>query len=112
MTTPGNYTTNTSDMFAVHRALLGALDAAPASVAKAVVDLGRVDAIGSFYENVLEFLHVHHGTEDVLLYPLLEERCPDRLAEIKHIDDQHKLLFEPMDAARAAITAWRAAPSA
>jgi hemerythrin-like domain-containing protein len=111
VTTPGSYTTNTSDMFAVHRALLGALDAAPAAVAKAAVDPERVETIGSFYENVLEFLHVHHSTEDLLLYPLLEERCPDRLAEITQIDDQHKLLDEPMAVGRAAVAAWRAAPS-
>lgn len=64
MTTPGHYRTETSDMIAVHRALLGSLDAAPTLVAKAIEDPERTDAVGSFFENVLEFLHVHHAGED------------------------------------------------
>ncbi|MFI5035490.1 MAG: hemerythrin domain-containing protein [Acidimicrobiales bacterium] len=112
MTSPGNYNTNTSDMFAVHRAILGALDAAPRLVGGTSADADRGETIGSFYENVLEFLHVHHSGEDELLYPLLEARCGDRLAELTRIDDQHKTLYEPMDMGRAAIAAWRAAPSA
>jgi hemerythrin-like domain-containing protein len=111
MTSPGSYNTDTSDMFAVHRALLGSLGAAPSFVARAGDDAERVEAIGSFYENVLEFLHVHHSGEDELLYPLLEQRCGDQLAELVRIDDQHKLLYEPMDVGRSAIVAWRSAPS-
>jgi hypothetical protein len=112
MTTPGNYATDTSDMFAVHRALLEALDSAPTLVAGAGSDAERAETVGSFFENVLEFLHVHHSGEDELLYPLLEQRCPDRLAELVEIDDQHKTLFAPMDTGRSAIAAWRVAPSA
>jgi hypothetical protein len=40
-------------MYAVHKALMGALDAAPAYVAKADGDSERVEMIGSFYENVV-----------------------------------------------------------
>jgi hemerythrin-like domain-containing protein len=111
MTTPGNYTTDVSDMYAVHRALMNALDAAPTYVAGAGVDGARVDMVGSFYENVIEFLHGHHAGEDELVYPLLEQRCPERRSELVRIDDQHKLLYDPMDAARSAIATWRAAPS-
>jgi hemerythrin-like domain-containing protein len=111
MTTVGQYDTNVSDMFAVHHALTGALDTAPAYVAKAGVDAERVATIGSFFENVVEFLHVHHTGEDELVYPVLEERCPDRRPELVRIDDQHKLLHAPMDQARSAIAAWRATPS-
>lgn len=112
MTTAGNFDTDTTDMLAVHHALTGALDAAPEYVAKAGADAARVEVIGSFYENVIEFLHVHHTGEDELVYPLLEERCPERRAELERIDDQHKLLHEPMDAARAALAMWRSGPSA
>jgi hemerythrin-like domain-containing protein len=111
MSTPGNYTTDVSDMYGVHRALMKALDAAPTYVAGAGLDVARVDMIGSFYENVIEFLHGHHTGEDELIYPLLEERCPESRSELVRIDDQHKLLHEPMDAARSAIATWRGAPS-
>ena len=111
MTTLGNYNTEVSDMYAVHKALTGALDAAPAYVAKAGLDSERVEVIGSFYENAIEFLHAHHTSEDELIYPVLEQRCPERRSELERIDDQHKLLHAPMDAGRSAIATWRAAPS-
>ena len=111
MTTLGCYNTDVSDMYAVHKALTGALDAVPAYVAKAGLDSERVEVIGSFYENVIEFLHVHHAGEDELIYPVLEERCAESRSVLERIDNQHKLLYAPMDAARSAIATWRAAPS-
>jgi hemerythrin-like domain-containing protein len=111
MATPGNYGTDVSDMFAVHKALTGALEAAPAYVAKAGVNSERVEVIGSFYDNVIEFLHVHHTGEDELIYPVLEERSPENRSELERIDDQHKLLHAPMDAARSAVASWRKEPS-
>ena len=111
MTTLGCYNTDVSDMYAVHKALTGALDAVPAYVAKAGLDSERVEVIGSFYENVIEFLHVHHAGEDELIYPVLEERCAENRSELERIYNQHKLLHAPMDAARSAIATWRAAPS-
>jgi len=107
----GTYDTDVSDMYAIHRALLGALGAAPGYVAEAGLDANRIEVIGSFIENVIEFLHVHHTSEDVLLYPVLEERCPESRADLARIDDQHKLLNPPMDAGRSTVGAWRAAPS-
>src|SRR5262249_59606456 len=106
-----SYIIDVSDMYAVHKALIGALDAAPAYVAKADLDSERVEVIASFYENVIEFLHVHHTGEDELIYPVLEQRCAESRSDLERIDDQHKLLHAPMDAGRSAIAAWRAAPS-
>jgi hemerythrin-like domain-containing protein len=111
MTTSNSSVTDVSDMYAVHKALIGALDAAPAYVAKADLDSERVELISSFYENVIEFLHVHHTGEDELIYPVLEQRCAESRSDLERIDDQHKLLHAPMDAGRSAIAAWRAAPS-
>ncbi len=98
-------------MFAVHRALLESLGAAPTYVARAGDDSIRVEAVGSFYENLLEFVHVHHSGEDELIYPLLEERCRDHDAEIQRVNRQHRLLDEPMDAGRSVVAAWRTSPS-
>ena len=111
MTTLTTYETDVSDMFAVHRALLGALDAAPGFVAKVGLDPKRVEVIGSFFENVVEFLHVHHSGEDALIYPLLEERCPESRSDLERIDSQHKTLYAPMDTGRSALATWRVAPS-
>jgi len=111
MTTLVTYDTDVSDMYAIHKALLGALDAAPAYVAEAGLDAERVEVIGSFYENVIEFLHVHHGSEDEMLYPILEQRCAESRSALEQIDEQHKTLYAPMDAGRSAAATWRAAPS-
>ena len=110
--TGGTYDTDVSDMYAVHRALLEALNAVPDYVAKAGGDPQRVAIIGSFNENVIEFLHVHHSGEDELIYPVLEERCTESRSELVRINDQHKALHAPMDAARSANTSWQALPSA
>jgi hemerythrin-like domain-containing protein len=111
MTMVGAYETDVSDMYAVHKALLGALDAVPGCVTRADVDPARVAVAASFIENVIEFLHVHHSGEDELLYPLLEQRCPGSRSELERIDAQHKLLYAPMDAGRSAVAAWRAGAS-
>jgi len=112
MTTLGNCDTDVSDMYAVHRALLEALDAAPGYVANTGSDLEYLEVIGSFNENVIEFLHVHHGGEDELIYPMLEERCAESRSELERIDNQHKSLYAPMDEGRSSNATWRAAPSA
>ena len=52
------------------------------------------------------------GFDNKRIYPLLEERCGHERGLLERIDDQHKVLYEPMDAAWATIAAWRAAPSA
>jgi len=111
MTSPGDYTTDVSDMYAIHKALTDALDSAPGYVANAGLDSERVEVIGSFCENVIELLHVHHAGEDELIYPVLEQRCPDRRSDLERIDNQHKLLYGPMDEGRSALSTWRTAPS-
>jgi hemerythrin-like domain-containing protein len=112
MTQPGSYQTPTMDMIAVHAALIGSLDDAPNLIGRAEGDAEQTETIGSFYENVLEFLNVHHQGEDLLLYPLLDERCPEDKAIFQKMGDQHSVLDEPMANARAAVAAWRESPSA
>ncbi|HEV3328987.1 MAG TPA: hemerythrin domain-containing protein, partial [Acidimicrobiales bacterium] len=69
MAEPGSYQTETGDMRVVHEALLAAFDAADALVAGAGSDVANVATVATFFENILEFLHVHHEGEDDLLYP-------------------------------------------
>ena len=78
---------DTSDMISVHRAFREAFAAAPELVGGASGD--RVGLVGNFYANVLEFLRVHHEGEELLLFPLLRERCPDQLATVDRIAEQH-----------------------
>jgi hemerythrin-like domain-containing protein len=107
---PRTYETDTSGMARAHGTVEQALEAAPRYVS-AASGPHQVAAVASFYENVLEYVHVHHGAEDELLYPRLEERCADDLDSIKRIASQHHLLQEPMAAANDAIDRWRAGPT-
>lgn len=111
MTEPGTYETETGDMRVVHEALLAAFDAADALVAGAGSDAARVATVATFFENVLEFLHVHHEGEDDLLYPRIVQRCTEHSTLLEQIDKEHALLNEPMAAARGAIAAWAADPT-
>lgn len=106
MAAPGTYETSTADMVAVHRALLGAFDEATKLVGSVGADTERFDDVVNFYSVVLDFLHAHHGGEDELLYPKLEERCPEHRALLEAIDSQHQALNGPMAAAQAALAAW------
>jgi hemerythrin-like domain-containing protein len=111
MTEPGDYTTETGDMFAVHAALQGAFDAAGTLVAGAGTDPDKVGTVASYYANVIEFLHVHHTGEDELVFPVLAERCPGRDEVIARVGSQHTQLDGPMAAADAALEAWRTSPT-
>jgi len=111
MTEHGSHQTETGDMRLVHKALLAAFDAADALVEAAGSDAERVATVATFFDNVLEFLHVHHEGEDELLYPKIVERCTEHSSLLEQIDKEHALLLEPMAVARGAITAWEAAPT-
>lgn len=110
MTGPGSYTTETNDMRAVHGALRSAFGSAAGLVTGAGTDPANVDTVAAFYETALAFLHVHHDGEDVLIYPILKERCPDRAELLTRVDDQHTLLGEPLARATVALGSWRADP--
>lgn len=109
--TDGTYSTDTNDMRAVHGALLSSFGSADALVAGAGSDRVAVHTASSFLGNVVEFLHVHHQGEDVLIYPVLKERCPANRGLLTRIEDQHRLLDEPMADARLALDAWRSEPT-
>jgi len=106
---PGANEIDTSGMARAHQLGEGLLAEAPQYVAG--TDPEHVEAVGSFYENVLEGIRVHHGAEDAMLYPRLEERCEAERDLVRRIGSQHQLLHEPMEVAFAAISQWRADPS-
>lgn len=108
---PGSYETDTSGMARVHRIVEDALGAGPAYVNRSLPP-HKVVAVASFYDNLLDYVHAHHGAEDELLYPRLEERCVDERETIRLVGSQHQLLDEPMTATTDAIARWRADPTA
>jgi iron-sulfur cluster repair protein YtfE (RIC family) len=98
---------NTSDMFAVHGVFRDTLGAAPTLVGGiAPDDAERVALIANYYENILSFLESHHDGEEVLVFPLLRERCDGAGALIDHMDEQHHEALALLQEAKAALAAW------
>jgi hypothetical protein len=99
---------DTSDMISVHRALSGAIRSAPGLIGRVPAgDTDRSAVIGSYCDNVLRFLEVHHVGEDELLTPLLQERCTNEdAALVQRIGDQHRDVHEPIHDAGRALHPW------
>ncbi len=98
---------DTTDMLAVHQALRESLGSAPRLIrAVGASDDGRVGLISNYFDNVLDFLHVHHEGEEQLVFPLLRERCPDQIDLLDHMASQHEDVVELVQRSDAALAAW------
>jgi Hemerythrin HHE cation binding domain len=98
---------DTTDMVSVHQALRESLGSAPPLIrAVGVSDDGRVALISNFFDNVLDFLHVHHEGEEQLVFPLLRERCPDQIDLLDHMASQHEDVVGLVQRSDAALAAW------
>jgi hypothetical protein len=103
---------DTSDMASLHQVFRDALSRAPNYVGNANAgDGSRAELVGSYYDNVLRLLHVHHEGEDELLTPRLIERNPDQAELIERIAHQHEGVLEAIAAAESNVEQWRADPS-
>jgi hypothetical protein len=104
---------DTSDMAQIHQVFRDAVGGARPFVESVTIgDTARTEYVGSYFDNVLCLLHVHHEGEDALLTPLLLDRAtPDECAEVQRVADQHALVLGDLDAAEQAIAAWRANPT-
>jgi hypothetical protein len=100
-------------MVQVHRVLRNAIQEAPA-LFETVLAGGpdRVEQVGTYYANVLDFLKVHHEGEDEVVWPLLCERAPEHADEVRRIAGQHDLVTRLLDSSMAAVATFRAAPDA
>ena len=98
---------DTSDMYAVHGVFRDTLGAAP-TLAGGIApgDAERVALIANYYENILSFLHAHHEGEELLVFPLLRERCDGAGALIDKMAEQHQEALELLEQAKAALAAW------
>jgi len=102
---------DTSDMRFPHGMLRDAFaEAGDLIDAVATGDRERATKVCSFYENVLDFLRVHHGAEDELLWPLLRQRAPDQGALLDRMDTQHAAVEEVSGSASRAVAAYASTP--
>ena len=94
-------------MFAVHGVFRDTLGAAPTLVGGiAPGDAERVALIANYYENILSFLHTHHEGEEVLVFPLLRERCDGAGELMDRMAEEHHEALELLEQAKAALAAW------
>ena len=106
-------TCDTSDMFIPHGMFRDAFGRAGDLVdAGASADGQRAAIVVTFYENVLAFLHAHHGAEDAMLWPLLRERAPEQAALLDRMDAQHAAVDEVITTALRKLAAYSTAPTA
>ena len=102
---------NTNDMIAVHQVFRDALGCAPQLVGSVCGDRqDRVEAVATFYANVLAFLHSHHEGEDELLWPKLIERAPQEAELVRRIAGQHVTVTAALTEAEARLADWTSQP--
>ena len=96
-----------TDMYAVHGVFRDTLGAVPRLVGGIEEgDAARVALIANYYENVLSFLEAHHDAEELLVFPLLRERCPGEDALLDELVEQHEEAVRLLTAAQGALAAW------
>jgi hemerythrin-like domain-containing protein len=100
------------DMAIVHRTFRKAFTEGAALIrANPTPSPERVAFLTNHAEFGLAMLHHHHEAEDEYLYPLLMERVPDQVEHTDHTRRQHEEVAVAIDAALAAVRAWRDNPS-
>ncbi len=102
-----------TEMFAVHQALRDSLGSAPQLVdGVSASDTERVELITNLYDNVLDFLHVHHDGEEQLIFPRLRERCPEQLELLDLMAAQHADVVALVQRSAGSLSAWAGGESA
>ena len=74
-------------------------------------DARRVGAIADHLEFLLDGLHMHHTTEDDLIWPTLLARAELDASLVERMPDQHERIDVLVAGVRAAVPAWRSDPT-
>jgi iron-sulfur cluster repair protein YtfE (RIC family) len=75
----------------IHRVFLWAYDEAPGLVRSAAAgDTARAAYVGEALGNFDKLLHLHHESEDELMYPQLAERAPACALHVEQMLEQHR----------------------
>jgi hemerythrin-like domain-containing protein len=74
-------------------------------------EAASVSAIADHLEFLLDGLHMHHTTEDDLIWPKLRERAHLDIPLVERMEEQHQQVSMLVTQVRAATSAWRADPT-
>lgn len=103
---------DTSNMVMIHRLLRTSYAEAVELVAGvAPTDAERAQIVGDHVAGLAHRLHVHHHSEDVLLWDQLEARNPACATHVGHMRAQHQAMAGALAELTLAVVAWRATPS-
>ncbi|HXZ82795.1 MAG TPA: hemerythrin domain-containing protein [Acidimicrobiales bacterium] len=95
--------TDVRDMYSVHEGFRRGLRDAPGQVASVRDgETERALRFADYLGELLWLLHVHHSSEDELLYPLLVERAPEHRELFSRMDAQHLAITPSLEAAQYA----------
>ena len=73
-------------------------------------DATRVGAVADHLGFLLDGLHMHHTTEDDLIWPKLLDRAGLDAPLVERMELQHQQIDVSVAEVRAALSAWRSAP--
>jgi len=74
-------------------------------------DARRVGAVADHLGFLLDGLHMHHTTEDDLIWPKLLDRAGLDAPLVKRMEEQHQQIDASVGQVRAAMSAWRSDPT-
>ena len=74
-------------------------------------DAARVGAVADHLGFLLDGLHMHHSTEDVLIWPKLLDRAGLDAPLVERMEVQHQQIDVSVAEVQASSSAWRTAPT-
>jgi hypothetical protein len=99
--------TDVHDMLVAHRAFRREFTLAPRIVRDvAPGDTARAALVADHTTLILDGLHLHHSSEDELLWPKLLDRCPPA-ALVQRMEAQHERVEHHTERLRTALRRWR-----
>ena len=100
--------TDVHDMLVAHRAFRREFTLAPRIVRDvAPGDTARAALVADHTTLILDGLHLHHSSEDELLWPKLLDRCPPDAALVQRMEAQHERVEHHTERLRTALQRWR-----
>ena len=110
MTNTTNATpTDVHDMYVVHRAFRREFTLLPRLVRVVPAgDTARAAVVAKHARLLLQGLHLHHTSEDLLLWPKLLERCTPDAALVHRMEQQHERVEHHTERLHAALSRWEA----
>jgi iron-sulfur cluster repair protein YtfE (RIC family) len=99
--------TDVHDMVVVHRAFRREFGLIPQLVrAVPAGDTARAAVLARHARLILEGLHLHHTSEDDILWPLLLERCPPDAELVERMEAQHSAVDGYIQQLTPALVRW------